>query len=154
MIDTVLLVLLALASAAGAGVFIFTNVIYEKPLLSDAIEKALLLKDAADKTFIPSIEMKKKIINLAGRRGRLRFLDMKISLVPFKKQQRDANDKVEEKRAEISDIIIDISSRMSPGELNTISGKILLENRLKVKMNEILGKKYIKKILFTRFVIQ
>ena len=49
--------------------------------------------------------------------------------------------------------IIDITSGSDPDELNTVAGKLLLENRLKNIINKILGKKIVSEILFTTFVI-
>ena len=67
-------------------------------------------------------------MNLPARTARLRFLELEISLFPFKEKQKA---KLEALTPILKDTIIDVSSKMSPDELNSISGKILLEERIK-----------------------
>jgi flagellar FliL protein len=43
---------------------------------------------------------------------------------------------------------------MKASELNSITGKILLESRIKKRLNSILGAPIIKRIYFSKFIIQ
>ena len=44
--------------------------------------------------------------------------------------------------------------KMSPEELNSLSGKLLLEKRLKKKIREMTHKNFISRIFYRRFVVQ
>ena len=76
---------------------------------------------------------------------------MELLMIPFK---NDGAKVLEDNQAIVNDTIITISSKMDPNELNTISGKILLENRLRKTINERLHEEVVREILFQHFVIQ
>ena len=90
-------------------------------------------------------------INLKSKHKRLRFLDVTIHLVPFKSRHMDLMEKF---KSLIQDTIIKISGEMHPTELNSVSGKIILETRIKKSINQKVGFPLVKNILFTHFVIQ
>ena len=54
----------------------------------------------------------------------------------------------------VQDRIIDITSKMGPDELNSLSGKILLEDRLKREINKTMKKPMVKNIYFASFIVQ
>ena len=74
-----------------------------------------------------------------------------LDLIPFKEKHLS---KLEDNKAYIRDAIIDIASNMSASELASLSGKILLEERIKKQINTKLRKQIIKEIYFSNFVIQ
>ena len=98
-----------------------------------------------------TLKLDKLIVNLKSRTSRLRFLDLQTYLVPFKNQH---NDTLEENKAVINDIIIDEAARMKPEELNTVSGKLIFESRLRKRINTVLRGSIVKDIFFSRFVVQ
>lgn len=150
-IDTILAGLLALVAAGTLGLFIYTEMVFKKPLPSDSIEKEKLLTETKSKAIIENYKLEKLIINIKSRQSRLRYLEVECYLVPFKSEQIDY---FEKNKAIIQDTIIDIASMMEPEELNSLSGKILLVDRIKTRLNEGKKKPALKDILFTRFVVQ
>jgi flagellar FliL protein len=90
-------------------------------------------------------------INLASEQTRLRFLDVEVHLLPF---QEEGLKVLEQHKTKMFDIIIEVAGTLSPDELNSVSGKILLENRLKKKINEYLKNQVVREIFFSTFVVQ
>jgi flagellar FliL protein len=151
-VDQLIIALCTLASMAALGVFVYTTMLYEKPRLNDDLEKSSMMAETKKLVFPAPFKLKKMTINLKSkRRGRLRFIDVEIHLVPFKDGE---SDKIENKKPMIRDSIIDIIGHMNPSELNSVSGKLILESRIKKRTNEIIGKKIIKGVLFSHFVVQ
>ncbi len=150
-IDKIILLLTLAASITAAGVFIYTEMIYKRPLPNNEAELAKL-KDETKNNFLPeSFKLDKIIVNLPSNTTRLRFLDAEIHLVIF-----DKNDSaiLEENKAKINDVIIEVASSMEPDELNSISGKLIFENRVKSRINGFLSKIIIKELFYTKFVVQ
>ena len=54
----------------------------------------------------------------------------------------------------MKDAIIDIASNMAPEELNTVAGKVILEERIRKRLNDFFGKSLVKEIYFSIFVVQ
>ena len=54
----------------------------------------------------------------------------------------------------VRDSFLDIAGEMKPDELNSLTGKILLENRIKQRLNQAAGKKIVQELYFTKFVVQ
>lgn len=140
-----------LSTVSAIGILIYSGYIYKKPLISDRAQKKQLIEDSRLKSFIPPIKLDKLIINLSSKRSKLKFLDIQIHALAFEAATADTIPGVQ---AQINDAIIQVASRMSPPELNSITGKMLLENRLIKRINKILGGKKIKDLYFTKFVIQ
>lgn len=153
MIDAILGILTLLITGAALGVFIYTEMIYQRPPVSDSVEKEKMMKDIAASEAVDAVPLGKITLNIQADRpsSRLRFLDVEASLVPF---TTSGATKIEENKKQITDSFIDVASRMSPEELGSISGRILLESRLKKRIEDITGPQTIKEVLFTSFVIQ
>lgn len=150
-LDYIILIISGLACFGVLGTYIYTNVVYERPLPQDLVEKAKLLKDAKKVVFTEPYKLDKLTINLQSRTRRLRFLDVEIHLVPFKSKY---NDLLDQNKSTISDSIINLAGEMEPEELNSISGKLLLEHRIKETINANLGGDVIKEVLFSKFIVQ
>tara|TARA_Y100000590_G_C15748041_1_gene1023008 strand:+ start:8075 stop:8545 length:471 start_codon:yes stop_codon:yes gene_type:complete len=151
MIDNVLIGAMLTASLVTFGLFFYSLKVYQKPLPQDSVERTALLEDSKKKVFAEAFKLDKLIVNLKSRTSRLRFLDLQTYLVPFKNSQVDI---LEENKSIINDIIIDESSRILPEELNTVSGKLIFENRLRKRINEKMKMPIVKDIFFSRFVVQ
>jgi len=151
LIDTILIGMMLLATLATAGVFFYTQYLYEKPLPNPEEERLKMAEEAKTKLFPNSYKLDKLIINLPSRSSRLRFLDIQAYLIPFSSEATESFDKY---KANIQDIVIEIASAMEPEELGTISGKILLESRMKKQINALYAKPLVKSVKFTDFVIQ
>lgn len=150
-IDKILIAITAFVSLTTAGLFLYSEVLWKPPLPSDeeGTQQLMFLQ----KKSIPklTVAMDKMIINLNNARGRLRFLDVVVHLVPIKTKYLQI---LERKKFLISDIIIDVASSMKPSKLNSVAGKILLESRIKKEINIRIGASYVREVLFSRFVIQ
>lgn len=151
MLDNIILGVMLAATLITFGLFYYSLKIYERPLPDNGTETAALLEDSKKKTFSEAFKMDKLIVNLKSRTSRLRFLDLEAYLVPFKNRY---NDILEQNKPVINDIIIDEASKINPEELNTVSGKLIFENRLRKRINEQLKAALVKDIFFSRFVIQ
>jgi flagellar protein FliL len=150
-IDTILTALLLAASAGTVGIFVYTEMLYERPLPSEIAERKELIEASKKRVFPDIYKMDKMVINLLGRNKRLRYLDLQVHLVPFKSEQVE---KFESSKSFIHDAIIDLVSHMEPEELNSVAGKILLEERIKRRLNDNYRKPTVKQIFFSNFVIQ
>lgn len=151
MIDMVLMGLMAAATLGALGIFVYTEMIYKKPLPSEQKEKANLLKDSKKIIFSEAYKLDKMIINLHSRKSRLRFLDIQVYIVPFKPS---SNELFEKNKALIHDAIIDVAGQLDPEELNSVAGKILFESRVKKRINDIVNNNLVKELYFSRFVVQ
>lgn len=150
-LDYVLLGLSFLSAAGLLGITIYANFVYERPLPSEQAEFARMKKDARNVVFAESFKLNNIVVNLPHPTAKLRFLDMILHLVPFDGKHVET---LEKYKPQISDIVISVSSKMKPDDLNTATGKILLESRIKEQINDLLGKAIVKEILFSKFVIQ
>ncbi|MEC8623527.1 MAG: flagellar basal body-associated FliL family protein, partial [Bdellovibrionota bacterium] len=54
----------------------------------------------------------------------------------------------------VRDTFLDIAGEMSPEELNSLTGKLLLESRIKNRLNKDMGSKIVQELYFTKFVVQ
>lgn len=151
LIDIILIGLMLLATLATAGVFVYTQFFYERPLPDPAVERAKMHEQAKEQLFPNSYKIDKLTINLPARSSRLRYLDMQAYLVPF---TSEATESFDQHKAAIQDIVIDVASSIDPDELATVSGKILFENRIKKRVNALFPQPLVKKVQFTDFVIQ
>ena len=149
-IDKVFIILLLLTSAGTAGVFVYTELIYQRELPNNEQEFKTLVSNGKARSIPNVYQLEKLTINLKSRTAKLRFIDLEMYLVPFTAKDRDI---IEQNKERIYDAIIDITAGMDPDELNTVSGKILLENRIKHNLNQTIKSDMIKEILFSVFVV-
>lgn len=149
--DQFLMIFLLACTAATLGVFAYTNVIFKRVLPSDELEKIKFDKEAVAANYPETYKVEKLIINLPSRTKRLHFLEVELFLTTFKNGQAET---LEQKKPILHDIIISVVGQMQSEELNSISGKILLETRLKKKINALHSAPHVKSILFSRFVVQ
>lgn len=99
----------------------------------------------------PTVAMDEIVVNLYSRETRLRFLSTQMNIELYKEKDRDF---VASLKAIINDALIDIAGNMRPSELNSITGRILLENRIKARVNEHIKRPILKKIYFSKFIVQ
>ena len=149
--DTILLSMASAATAAALGVFVYSEMLYKKPLPSDEVEKKALIADSQAKVATENFKIDKMTINLNSQGSRLRFLDVEMYFVPYKSEY---NEIFKSQISFVKDAIIDITSNMQPDDLNTVAGKVLLEERIRRRLNDFFGKDLVKEVLFSRFVVQ
>ena len=150
-IDKILIALNLATLLGGLGLFVYTNMIYKRPLPDEAAELEDLKNSARKGTEVAAYKLDKMTINLHSETARLRFIDLEAHLLPFKEEETKI---LETNKTQILDAIMDVTSNMSPEDLNSISGKILLENRLKTRINDLLGVQVVREIFFSSFVVQ
>lgn len=151
LVDTILVGLSTLVAVALLGVFVYTEVIYEPPPIDQTKIFEELNRRLETQAMLPTYKLDQLIINLPSPTRRLRFLDVEMHLVSFDASYHAL---YEDKKPQIRDLIIDTASRMEPEELNSVTGKILLEDRLRRGVNQIVGTNAVKEVLFARFVVQ
>ena len=131
--------------------FVYTQVIYDPPLPDNEWENRELKKDSRKKVVTKSFKVDKLIVNLPSRRTRLRFLAVAMHLVPFEENEIK---EIKKKEVLIKNVIIEQASKFEANELNTVSGKVILEGRLRKKLNALFVQKMIKDIHFSLFTVQ
>jgi flagellar FliL protein len=155
MLDMILLGVMMLATLGVVGEFYWTEKIYKKPLIDENKEKMSLFKETDPKTLPVFYKLDKITISLVpkseARVSRMHWLEIEVQLALFNESDIGF---VKAYQAAVLDRIIEISSKMGPEELNTLSGKMLLEDRLKREINKALGKTIVKSIFFPRYIIQ
>ena len=150
-IDIMILGAYTVATLSIAGLFYYTTFMAKKTLPKEKENFAKLTEKPKNIVHMTGMPLKRILVNLPARTARLRFLELEISLFPFKEKQKA---KLEALKPILKDTIIDVSSKMEPDELNSISGKILLEERIKRAFHQKIDEKLISKIFYTKFVVQ
>ncbi len=151
MIEKAALIINLVAALGVAGLFIFTEVIYNKQLPDDSIEYVKLVEQSKKDAIFSVYKMEKITLNLYSQTSRLRFLDIEMNIHPFRATNIE---KLKEMKYVIYDAAITIAGRMEFQDLNTITGKILLEERIKNEIHKYTTKPMIKDIFFSKFVTQ
>ncbi|MFZ4714163.1 MAG: flagellar basal body-associated FliL family protein [Bacteriovoracaceae bacterium] len=150
-IDKVLIGLNLATLIGGLALFIYTTMVFKKPLPDEGLELSDLERNARLQTEVAPFKLEKMTINLSSEQTRLRFLDVEVHLLPFKD---DGLKILTDHKSKLFDIIIEVTGTLTPDELNSISGKILLESRLKKKMNDYLRSQIVREIYFSTFIVQ
>jgi flagellar FliL protein len=151
-LDKILIGLNALVVLGAMGLILYSHHGIKRAPTNQSQEADKLIQDAKDLIFIKPYSMKSFTVNLYSKTNRLRFLEVEMNIVPF-----DPSQVIGLKNAEtiIKDSLIQIAAEMDPDDVGSVTGKILLENRLKKAVNDrVGGQPLIKQILFSRFVIQ
>lgn len=147
----IVLLFSATASLVAVLLFVYTQLVYEPPLPNNELEKMALKKDSKKEMVTKSFKVSKLIVNLPSRRTRLRFLAIITHLVPFKENEIK---EIKKQETQIKNVIIEQTSKFQANELNTISGKVILEGRLRKALNALFAKEMIKDIYFSLFTVQ
>ncbi len=152
MLQKILIIANLAVVLAGAGlVFYSHNMIKPEPTNQDA-ETQKLKDEAIAQTQVLPVPIKKFVVNLHSRSSRLRYLDIEMNVLTFTDDQKElvkANEHI------FKDSVIEIASHLDPDDLDSVTGKILLENKIKKRVNEKLGEPpVIKQIYFSGFVVQ
>ena len=150
-LDKILLGINGLVALGAAGLVFYSHTSI-KPLPTDQkAEESALESQAYEESQMKAYEFKNIIINLYSEGTRLRYLDVEMSVLPFNESQKEL---IKAREHVFKSKLIEIASQMTPDELGSVTGKILLESRLKKAITEALGTPVIKKIYFAKFVVQ
>lgn len=150
-IDKIIFFLAALIALASAALVYYAHNMIEKPKTDESAEFSSMATNLVNNLNIPRVSLEEISINLYSRKTRLRFLNIKIDLELFEDGMQE---KVKALTPIVNDQLIDIAGNMKASELNSVTGKILLESRIKKRLNKLLGANTIKRIYFSKFIIQ
>lgn len=155
MLDMILLAVMTLTTLAVIGLFYYTEKIYKRPPIDEKKEKDAFLKEGDPKAMPVYYKLDKLTVSLVPKdpnaNQRMRYVELEISLVLFKPEDAGI---IKTYTMVVQDKIITVSSKMGADELNSLTGKILLEDRLKKEINKALGKPVVKSIFFSRYIVQ
>ena len=150
-LDKVIIAINLLGLLLGIGIFVYKNYIYVRPYPDEFEEYQKMLLTMKGESEEKSFKFDKIIVNLKALETRLRFLSFQMEVVVFKESELKM---IEENKPLILDSIIELVNYFDPEEINSVTGKILFENKIKKEINLIAKKAIVKKIYFTQFVIQ
>ena len=155
LLDMILLGVMALTTFAVIGLFYYTEKVYKRPIIDEAKEKEAFLKSADPKALPAFYKLDKMTVSLVPVSPtvihRMRYVEFEIQLVLFNSEDSGI---IKTYLPIVQDKIITVASKMGAEELNTLTGKIILESRLIKEMNASLGKPVIKSIFFSRYIVQ
>ncbi len=136
---------------AGAGLVYYAHNMIKPEPTNQAAEIENLKTSAMEQAQVQAVPIKKFVVNLHSRSSRLRYLDVEMNILPFHNDQKEL---IKASEHIFKDVVIEIASHLEPDELDTLSGKILLENKIKKQVNAKLGQPVVKQIYFSGFVVQ
>jgi flagellar FliL protein len=150
-LDKILLAANGAVVAAAVALVVYSHTVIAPLPTDEGAYMEDLVKSSINLSELTPITFPKMTINLYSRQTRLRFLDLKMNLEVFEEADKQV---IGDHKAYILDSLIAIAGNMKPEELNSVTGRILLETRIKNKVNDKLGRKVVKKIYFSKFIIQ
>lgn len=152
MFQKILILLNLVVVLAGAGLVFYSHKMIKAEPTNQAAETQKLKDQAIAQTQIQAVPIKKFVVNLHSRNTRLRYLDIEMNVLTFTEEQKEI---VKASEYIFKDVVVEIASHLEPDELDSVTGKILLENKIKKRVNEKLGEPpVIKQIYFSGFVVQ
>lgn len=152
MVQKVLIILNLVIALAGAGLVYYSHNIIKPEPTDQTAEAEAMKKDAVASTQLKPVPIKKFAVNLHSRSTRLRYLDIEMNVLTFHEDQVNI---IKASEHIFKDVVIEIASRLEPDELDSVTGKILLENKIKKAVNAKLGEPpVVKQIYFSTFVVQ
>jgi flagellar protein FliL len=135
----------------GIGVIFYSHKII-KPEATDQIAEVENLRNAAlEQSQIQPVPIKKFVVNLHSLGTKLRYLDLEMNILTFSNDQKEI---IKTHEYIFKDVLIEVASQLEPDDLDTVTGKILLESRIKKQVNAKLGQPVVKQIFFSGFVVQ
>lgn len=150
-LDKVIILANLVITLGAVGVVIYAHLFIEAPLVNQSLELEQLRSKALGQASVTPLEFKRVILNLPSSENKLRFLEIQVNIEPLTEEQKPG---LVSREHIIYDAVIDIAGKMTPDELNSITGKILLEGRMKKYLNDSFQEQIVKKIYFSKFIIQ
>ncbi|MBC7430154.1 MAG: flagellar basal body-associated FliL family protein [Bacteriovorax sp.] len=155
LIDMILLGVMMLATLAVVGLFYYTEKMYKKPPIDENAEKKALLTSVDHKAIPTFFKVDKMTISLIPKNeatnSRMKWLEVEMHMTLFSSEDLGL---MKAYLPVVQDRIIDITSKMGADELNSLTGKIILEDRLKKEINKSLKRPVVKNIFFASFIVQ
>lgn len=152
MVQKILILFNIIIALAATGLVVYSHLFLKPPPTNQEMETKILEENAQNLSQIAPVTLKKIVVNLFSRSSRLRYLDLQLSVLTFREDQKKI---IEENEFLFKDVVIQLASKVSPEDVSSMTGKILLQNRIKKRMNQILrDEPVVKQIYFSRFVVQ
>lgn len=155
LLDMILLGVMLVTTLAVIGLFYYTEKIYKRPPIDENKERDAFLKEGNPKALPAFYKLEKMTVSLVPKNPngiqRMRYVELEIHLVLFKSEEAGI---IKTYLPVVQDKIITVASKMGADELNSLTGKILLEDRLKKEINTSLGQSVVKSIFFSRYIVQ
>jgi flagellar FliL protein len=152
MVQKILIIVNLVIVLGGAGLVFYSHNMMGPPKTDQAAEALALKEGALASTQIKPVALKKFVVNLHSGSTRLRYLDIEMNVLPFHEDQKQI---ISDNEHVFKDVVIEIASHLNPDDLESVTGKILLENRIKKQVNAKLGDPpVIKQIYFSGFIVQ
>ncbi len=150
-LQTILIYLNLLVVLAGAGLVYYAHNIIKPEATNQALEAEALKNEALEDSQLSPVPIKKFVVNLHSRGTRLRYLDLEMNVLTFHANQKEI---IKSHEYLFKDVVIEIASHLEPEQLDSVTGKILLENKIKKQINAKIGQPVVKQIFFSGFVVQ
>ena len=152
MLQKILILTNLVVVLAGAGLVYYSHNMIKPPPIDQAAEAEALKTNAVASSQIQPQPIKKFVVNLYSKSSRLRYLDIEMNVLTFTEEQKTI---VKANEHLFKDTVIELGSHLNPEDLESVSGKMLLENRIKKQVNSKLGDQpVIKQIYFSGFIVQ
>lgn len=151
MLQKILIITNLVIVLGGLGLVFYSHQVLKPEPTNQVLEAASLQDQALEQSRLQPVPIKKFVVNLHSPGTRLRYLDLEMNVLTFRADQKQivtANEHI------FKDVVIEITSHLGPDDLDTVTGKILLENRIKKQVNARLGQPVVKQIFFSGFVVQ
>jgi len=98
------------------------------------------------------IPLKSFVVNLFDKKGiGKRYLKITMEIEVGKEEDKL---KIENHIPQLRDTVLILLSSQTLKDINTMEGKLELKHAILLRMNQILGKKTVRRIFFTEFVVQ
>ncbi|MBF0313681.1 MAG: flagellar basal body-associated FliL family protein [Oligoflexia bacterium] len=141
-----------LVGLGTVGVFVYTGMIYKAPVMKNVDELESMKQKLREESFKVKLYKVDRIsLNLKSQEGRLRYADIEMNFLLF---EDSLAYKLDDKKPMLYDKIIEIASTITAEELNSVTGKIILEEKIKNATRVLLGKPVIKSIYFSTFIVK
>ncbi len=136
---------------AAAGLVVFSHVGVKPPATNQRSEEEALVAQATDAIQLRPYAFKPLTINLFAEGTRLRYLEVEMHIALFKEADREL---IKQNEHIFKNAMLETAGKMTPDELSSVTGKILLESRFKKAVHDKLGGDIIKKVFYPKFIVQ
>lgn len=147
----ILILINLVVAIAGFGIVFYSHTMIRPAPTDLAVETSKMRESLQGQSNIAPVALPRITVNLSSGANRLRFINLEMNMVPFFEDQRKT---ISDNEFLIKNVVIEIASALTPEEVETVTGKMLFESRVKRQVNTKLGQPVIKQIFFSKFVIQ
>ena len=152
MFQKILIITNLVIAIAGGGLVFYSHNLLKPESTNQVAEAEALKQQAAEANQLRPVSLKKFVVNLHSQSNRLRYLDLEMNILTFREEQAQI---IKDNEYILKDVVVELASHLTPEDLESMTGKMLLENRIKKQVNAKLGDPpVIKQIFFSGFVVQ